>query len=438
MSSWHGSVFLDKCKLTMKRFLFLTFFLLSSFVLIAEEKHLVGGDISLLPRYEQYSTPYYTSSGEKIDDVLLYMRDVCGMNVMRVRLFVNPSDTKQEGVVQDLGYVKALGKRIKDAGMKFMLDFHYSDTWADPVSQKLPAEWSDCKTAEQKAERVYSYTKDCLNELKAAGATPDLVQVGNEISYGMVDIQVHPYDVFYAAVYPNLEKDDWDGFLAVLTQGCKAVREACPDAQIIIHTERAGKTEETEYFYKKLSALDYDIIGLSYYPFWHGDLATLGKTLDRLASAFADKDVQIVETAYYYQYFPTSDKSFTNTTATWADTPAGQQKFAKDLIAELNKHDNVNGLLWWFPEENGNGGPKWNASTIVIKDWVNRGLWDNDSHKALPALYELKAYRTDLSNLPGIKVGVESGAVYNILGQRVKVMRPGNIYIRNGKKIVIR
>lgn len=409
---------------------FLIYLFSFSTLLMAEEKHLVGGDVSLLPRYEQYNTPYYDQNGGKIDDVLLYMRDECGMNAMRVRLFVKPNASEaKDGVVQDLNYVKALGKRIKDAGLQFLLDFHYSDTWADPVSQKLPADWSDCKTAEQKAERVYSYTKDCLNELKAAGATPDYVQVGNEISYGMVGIQVHPYDK---------AGDDWSGFLSVLTQGCKAVRETCPAAKIIIHTERAGNTSETEYFYQKLKDLDYDIIGLSYYPFWHKNISTLGKTLESLNTKFSNKQVQIVETAYYYQYFPTDETKYTNTTNIWKSSYEGQQQFIKDLIVELNQHDNVNGLYWWFPEENGNGGATWNKETIVIDPWVNRGLWDNSSHKALPALYELKAYRTDPNSLGTILFQEDDDVVYDILGKRVSQMRRGNIYIRNGKKVVVR
>lgn len=421
----------------------LLFFACFSFVLLAEEKHLVGGDVSLLPRYEQYNTPYYDQDGKQIDDVLLYLRDECGMNAMRVRLFVKPDATKaKDGVVQDLDYVKALGKRIKEAGLKFMLDFHYSDTWADPVSQKLPAEWSDCKTAEQKAERVYTYTKDCLNELKAAGATPDFVQVGNEISYGMVDIQVHPYDVFYATVYPNLERDDWDGFLSVLTQGCKAVREACPDAKIIIHTERVAKTDDTEYFYQKLSALDYDIIGLSFYPIWHAGSATkplsvLSATLDRLAEKFPTKQVQIVETAYNYEWWPKEGVKY-DTQKVWPCSAEGQQQYAKDLIEELGKHDNVNGLYWWFPEENGNGGAKWDANTVVINSWIDRGLWDNNTHKALPALYELKKYRTDPSSLGTIQLQDDADIVYDILGKRVKSMIRGNIYIRNGRKVVVK
>lgn len=405
-----------------------------STLLLAEEKHLVGGDVSLLPRYEQYKTPYYDQNGGKIDDVLLYMRDECGMNAMRVRLFVKPNASEaKDGVVQDLAYVKALGKRIKDAGLKFMLDFHYSDTWADPSNQKLPADWSDCKTAEQKAEQVYSYTKDCLNELKSAGATPDFVQVGNEISYGIVGIQVHPYDK---------AGDDWKGFIEVLTQGCKAVRETCPAAKIIIHTERAGKTDDTEYFYQKLSTLDYDIIGLSFYPIWHAGSATkplsvLSATLDRLAEKFPTKQVQIVETAYNYEWWPKDGVKY-DTQKVWPCSAAGQQQYTKDLIEELGKHDNVNGLFWWFPEENGNGGPKWDANTIVINGWIDRGLWDNNNHKALPALYELKNYRTDLSSLSTIFDERQEDAVYDILGQRVSQMRRGNIYIRNGRKVVIR
>ena len=133
--------------------------------------HLVGGDLSLLPSYEQYNTPYYNPEGQRIDDVLLYLRDVEHWNAIRVRLFVNPTELKpseKTGVVQDLPYVTALGQRIKEAGMKFMLDFHYSDSWADPTHQKLPASWSDCNTPQKKADKVYQYTCDCLNTLNEA------------------------------------------------------------------------------------------------------------------------------------------------------------------------------------------------------------------------------------------------------------------------------
>lgn len=395
------------------------------------QHHLVGGDISLLPSYEQYNTPYYDANGNKIDDVVKYLHEDCGWNACRVRLFVNPTEknpSKPEGVVQDLEYIKPLGRRIKEAGMKLLLDFHYSDCWADPTNQKLPAAWNDCKTPEQKAERLYEYTKDCLNAMIEAGATPDLVQVGNEISYGIVGINIHPYDY---------NGDDWTGFVKVLTEGCRAVRECCPEAEIVIHTERAAKSADTKFFYNKLSDLDYDIIGLSYYPIWHAPLGTLRGTLDMLATTFPTKKVQIVETAYNYNYWPNSGVTY-DTRSTWPCSVDGQQKFAQDLVAELKTHDNVEGLYWWFPEENGNGGPTWNAQTIVIDSWLNRGLWDNSTHKALPALMELKALRADDAAIEQIAAEpTANDACYSLSGQRLTSAQGQHIYIRNGRKTIV-
>ena len=151
----------------------------------------VGGDISLLPSYEAVNTPYKDAKGKTISNVLTYVHDSAHWNAARVRLFVNPviinpDDNNHQGEVQDLEYVKKLGKRIKDAGMTFMLDFHYSDTWADPTKQTIPAAWQSIAQGQPMADKVYAYTKECLTALVAAGATPDFIQVGNEISYGML------------------------------------------------------------------------------------------------------------------------------------------------------------------------------------------------------------------------------------------------------------
>ncbi|MBR5745373.1 MAG: glycosyl hydrolase 53 family protein, partial [Muribaculaceae bacterium] len=100
---------------------------------VLAETRLVGGDMSMLPKYEEAGVAYFTPEGSAIDNLLNYMRDEAGFNTVRVRLFVNP--TGENGVVQDVDYVASLGARIKSAGMKFLLDFHYSDTWADPASQ---------------------------------------------------------------------------------------------------------------------------------------------------------------------------------------------------------------------------------------------------------------------------------------------------------------
>ncbi|MBQ5461502.1 MAG: glycosyl hydrolase 53 family protein, partial [Bacteroidaceae bacterium] len=146
-----------------------------------------GGDVSLLSRYEENGANYMDVNGTKITNMLAYLKQL-GWNALRVRLFVNPSQAstadKGQGVCQNLDYVIALGKRIKRAGFQFLLDFHYSDSWADPAKQFTPAAWSSL-SANELYTKIYDYTKDALQQLVAADATPDFIQTGNEISYGM-------------------------------------------------------------------------------------------------------------------------------------------------------------------------------------------------------------------------------------------------------------
>ena len=343
----------------------------------------VGGDISMLPQYEKYDVAYYDQEGVKIPDVLQYMKsEAVGWNAQRVRLFVNPTpslDYNDPAICQDLDYVISFGKRIKEAGFAFMLDFHYSDVWADPAKQWTPVEWQALDDEALKT-KIYEYTKDCLTKLVEAGAAPDFIQTGNEISYGMLwGKKGTQANRCYTSSDAN-----WPRFIALLQQAVRACREVCPEAKVIIHTERAGHPATTVDIYKRLAKVDYDIIGLSYYPFWHNSLAILSETLNRLASTFPQKTVQIVEAAYNYQYLTNPEYDFSSI---WPITPEGQASFTRDLIAELKKHENVNGLYWWFPEENGTGPNK-----AVIGGWLNRGLWDNNTHRALPALYELKGF----------------------------------------------
>ena len=274
---------------------------------------LAGGDISLLPSYEQYNTPYKDMNGKNISDLVTYAADSLHWNACRVRLFVDPCiinpDTKtRQGEVQDLEYVTKLGKRIKDAGMYFMLDFHYSDTWADPTKQHIPEKWQSL-SEEQLYDTMYTYTRMCLQTLVDAGATPDYVQIGNEISYGMLwrgeptktEDSVKPWEEY------TEHPEQWERFAGFLKQDAKAVREVCPKAQIIIHIERTADKKSCVQFYTNLNSLgvDYDIIGLSYYPFWHGRLhIELKNTLAALHQAHPDKPIQIVETAYYNNHWP--------------------------------------------------------------------------------------------------------------------------------------
>lgn len=405
-------------------------------------QHLVGGDISLLPSYEQYSTPYYDANGKTISDVVTYVHETCGWNAARVRLFVTPTERESgthTGVVQDLDYVKKLGKRIKDAGMKLMVDFHYSDCWADPSYQDIPNSWKVNTSNEALADSMYSYTKRCLTVLQAYGAEPDYVQVGNEISYGM--LWRSNSDKVFPSQAQSSYSTQWNRLNLLLSNGCKAVREVCPDCKIIIHTERSESASQSVNFYNYLGNLDFDIIGLSYYPFYHNGLTYLNATLSGLEKAFPTKEVQIVETAYFYQYYP-SDATY-NFTSTWAATENGQLAFTNDLITELLKHDNVTGLYWWFAEENGNGGASWNANKIVIDAWLSRGLWNDNNHKALKALYALSNLCANDMALDRIlqDAAKNNRPIYNLCGQRVNAsireLTPG-IYIVNGKKVLIK
>ena len=403
-------------------------------------EHFVGGDISLLPSYEEYNTPYYDQDGKTISDVITYVHESCGWNAIRVRLFVDPKErgNSKSGVVQDLAYVKKLGKRVKDAGMKLMVDFHYSDCWADPSYQDIPARWKGNTSNDVLADSVYTFTKNCLTELKAYGAEPDFVQVGNEISYGM--LWRNNSDKVYPSQSKSSNSAGWARLSLLLNSGAKAVREVCPDCKIIIHTERTENSSQTTNYYNYISDVDYDIIGLSYYPFWHNSLAKLGATLTSLQSQLPDKPVQIVETAYFYQYYPNDAKY--NFQSTWPATEAGQCAFTQDLVAELLKHDNANGLFWWFPEENGNGGPSWNANTIVIDSWLNRGLWNDNNHKALSALYELQKLRSGDAAIHAISTDADAEPIiYNLLGKPMdKNCRdlPPGIYIINGRKVLMK
>ena len=347
----------------------------------------VGGDISMLPQFEKYSSGYKNVNGTKVSDLITWLISDCGWNTFRVRIFVNPQQkapnytTTDYAIVQDLAYVTALGKRIKDAGAYFMLDFHYSDSWVDAGHIQAPAAWKG-KSDAVMADSLGDYTHRVLQALKAAGATPDLVQVGNEIMYGLCGIKVAPYD-----------KDDsnWDGYLGLLKAGCNAVREECPQAKIIIHTDRPTNSTYNYYYYNKLRTnnVDYDIIGLSYYPFWHAGMTpTSGNTgeqvlqplvtaLTFLKARFPEKRVQIVETAYNFQYWPSEGVNY-DTRSVWPATKAGQYNFVKDLVDILKPIDNLDGINYWFPEDAGNGdNVNWSTHAGLVEEtWSNRGFWD--------------------------------------------------------------
>lgn len=349
----------------------------------------IGGDISMLPQYEQYSSGYKDVSGAKINDLISWCITDCGWNTFRVRIFVNPQQKAPDyqstdyAICQDLTYVTALGKRIKEAGAFFMLDFHYSDSWVDAGHIQAPAAWKGSDDATM-ANHVGTYTHSVLQALKDAGAAPDLVQVGNEIMYGLCGIQVHPYDK---------DGDNWTGYLGLLKAGCNAVREELPNAQIIIHTDRPSNSNYNKYYYQKLvdNGVDFDIIGLSYYPFWHGylteeqvknkqDKNNLVKAINQLAVDFPNKRVHIVECAYNFQYWPTAGVNY-NTQDAWPCSVQGQYNFVRDIVDALKPLENLDGISYWYPEDAGNGdNVNWTTKEGMVEEtWSNRGFWDENT-----------------------------------------------------------
>lgn len=343
-------------------------------------ERLVGGDISMLPRYEAAGAIYKDNNGNTISNILSYFGEQ-GWNAMRVRLFVNPenasAEDKAEGVCQDLAYVKALGKRIKDAGYVLVLDLHYSDTWADPSNQRVPAAWPS-NDVEVLKDSVYNYTKHVLQEMIAAGARPDYIQTGNEITGGLL--------------WPTGKT--WNNIAAYLTRASQAVREVSPTTKIILHTELHRTSNGTgnivaDYFYEQAAnyGLDYDIVGLSYYSAYHGDFAMLDEDLELIEAVSGDHPIMIMECGYGYAW-ELPDTKF-NLASTYPYSDEGQKKFTVDMIAALKQHSRVKGLFWWWPEANEFNIPWQNQITT---NWWNGSLFDNRTGQAQQALYELKQF----------------------------------------------
>ena len=393
----------------------------------------VGGDISLLPDYEAAKAKYMDQTGKPISDVLQFCYDE-GMNCMRVRLFVNPADytgkDKDPNAKQDLAYITPLCKRIKDDGFALMLDFHYSDTWADPVKQWTPKAWEGL-TDEQLYQKIYDYTKESLQALNAAGATPDFIQPGNEISYGML---WGPYNTKDPLKVYSDSDTNWPRFTKLLGNAIKACREECPEAKIVIHNERVAKLNMLLGFYRKMKEynVDYDIIGLSYYPYFHGNMTVLANALTSLELQFADKNIMIVETGYSYAWeVPGTDQK-----VDYPYTEQGQYDFAKELVTLLLAHPKCTGLFWWWME--------YNAYGTSLSGWYNAPLFNSLTGRATPALAEICTFG---SGHPQSDAGVsdilpsapqEGDTWFDLQGRTLNAPTAPGIYIHNGRKVIMK
>ena len=423
----------------MKKTLLLTLCLMLT-TMVSAQKY-VGGDISMLKKFLDEGAVYKDKDGNAVEP-LSFMKTE-GWNAIRVRLFVDPSKAsaqhKKEGVIQDLDYVKALGKSIKEAGFQFMLDFHYSDTWTDPGKHATPSAWTSLNVEQMKA-KIAEYTKQCLQELKQAGAEPDFIQTGNEITTGML----WPTGQIYAGGGAPAG-GSWNNFAGYLASAIKACNEECPQAKIVIHTEMHAPADVPKFYnnLKNYQDVKYDIIGLSYYPDFHGDLTVLDNTLTTLETNYPDKKIMIVETGYGFEWQLSGAKH--NFTSKWPVSEDGQKLFTTDLIAALQTHPNVNGLFWWYPEYTLNNIVFKNDSEDWSKDFTsgywNAALFHYKTGRALSALYELKNFVGDDTGIDAMNHEpiTNNRSWYTLDGRRLSAQpTQKGIYIHQGKKVIVK
>jgi arabinogalactan endo-1,4-beta-galactosidase len=229
---------------------------------------------------------------------------------------------------------------------------------------------------------------------------------------------------------------NWPRFTTLLKKAISACREECPQAKVVIHTERVAQNEVLKSFYDKMSSygVDYDIIGLSYYPYYHGSLTVLEGALNKMEANFPEKEIMLVETGYYHDWQPndvTYDLSYT-----YPISGEGQKAFTEALIAKLNTHEKVTGLFWWFMEANEHG-LDWNTQRVTDK-WYNAGLFDNQTGKAEPAIKVLKDFLGQ-DGIEALPVSYEAQhSVYTLDGRSIERPTTPGLYIIDGKKQLIR
>lgn len=246
-----------------------------------EVDKMIGADISFLPELEARGMKFTDNGVQK--DAIQILKDH-GFNYVRLRIFNDPvrdSGYSPEKGFCDLAHTKQMAKRVKDAGMKLLLDFHYSDYWADPGKQYKPAAWRNLSFDELK-KALYDYTKEVIQQLKAQGTTPDMVQVGNEINHGMV--------------WPEGNVAEIDQLAQLICAGTAAVKSVDPSITMLLHVALGGQNDETVFFMDNMLArgVYFDVIGLSYYPKWHGTLDDLRDNMNDLVRRY-NRDVIVVE-----------------------------------------------------------------------------------------------------------------------------------------------
>jgi arabinogalactan endo-1,4-beta-galactosidase len=313
-------------------------------------------DMSFLPGIRSGGVLVKNQEG-KPEDMLITLQNA-GMNTVRLRLWNNPADGSS-----GLAEVKALSQEIKSMGMHVWLTVHYSDTWADPGSQTKPEKWKNLPFS-QLRDSVYAFTQKIVTEMH-----PDFIQIGNEINNGLL--------------WPDGSISNLNQMTSLLAAGIAAVRDTDTSTKIILHY--AG-FENAEPFFVKMKNLDYDMIGLSYYPLWHGkQLDKLETSLAALSARF-DKKILIAETSYPFTF---DWNDYTNNVIGSQDqilsdypaTAEGQKNFLLKIREIVKQSPKGFGFAYW--------GGEWISfkgnTAIDGSSWENQAFWDF-SNKALPVI----------------------------------------------------
>ena len=366
-----------------------------------------GVDISMLETVEDAGGTFQLNGTSQ--DLLPLLKSQ-GVNLVRLRLWVDPKSTSNEvygGGDSDLARVIRLAKRAKAQNMAFMLDLHYSDFWTDPGKQFKPKAWAALSTDELVAQ-VQSYTQDVVGQLITAGVAPDYVQIGNELNSGML----WPAGKNWAANGETV--GGFDVLARLLSAGVTGLRAAetaggvTTPAKTILHLAEGGNNSKFRWWFDEITKrkVSFDIIGISYYPYWHGTLAALQSNMNDMVSRYS-KPVMVVETAYAFT-LENGDSLGNNfgqasdaTNGGYPATAAGQRSFLKDLKAKIAAVPNGQGLgfVYWEPDWLPVNDATWatdagisylNTTGNVGNAWENQALFDF-SGDALPALAEFAA-----------------------------------------------
>ena len=323
------------------------------------EDFILGVDASIVPSLEAGGVKYYDYNGEEADIFETLAKS--GVNYIRVRVWNDPFDANGNGYGGgncNIDTAIEIGKRATKYGMKLLVDFHYSDFWADPAKQMCPKAWQGMNIDEKKVA-LYDYTKECLQKLKKAKVDVGMVQLGNETNGAMAGEKI------------------WMNIYWLMDAGSRATREVFPKALIAVHFANPEKVTNYQDYAKKLNyyKLDYDIFASSYYPYWHGSLDNLSTLLSEIAETYGKK-VMVAETSYAYT--PDDTDFFGNTISlgsavekAYPFTVQGQANLVRDVIDTIaNRTTNGIGVFYWECAWINAGGSNYDENLLL---WETHG-----------------------------------------------------------------